>query len=81
MRKWLERVGVRALFIEPGFPWENGYAESFNGNLADEMLEREVFYTLHEAKVLIERSQILYNTLRHAVRWGIVHRHRGDLHC
>ena len=64
VRKWLERVGVRTLFIEPGSPWENGYVESFNGKLADELLEREVFYTLHEAKVLIERWRILYNTIR-----------------
>jgi transposase InsO family protein len=60
----LERVGVRTLFIEPGSPWENGYVESFNGKLADELLEREVFDTLHEAKVLIERWRILYNTIR-----------------
>jgi transposase InsO family protein len=64
VRKWLGRVGVRTLFIEPGSPWENGYVESFNGKLADELLEREVFYTLHEAKVLIERWRILYNTIR-----------------
>ena len=64
VRKWLERVGVRTLFIEPGSPWENGYVESFNGKLADELLEREVFDTLHEAKVLIERWRILYNTIR-----------------
>ena len=64
VQKWLERVGVRTLFIEPGSPWENGYVESFNGKLADELLEREVFYTLHEAKVLIERWRILYNTIR-----------------
>ena len=64
VREWLERVGVRTLFIEPGSPWENGCVESFNGKLADELLEREVFYTLHEAKVLIERWRILYNTIR-----------------
>ena len=64
VRKWLEPVGVRTLFIEPGSPWKNGYVESFNGKLADELLEREVFYTLHEAKVLIERWRILYNTIR-----------------
>ena len=64
VRKWLERMGVRTLFVEPGSPWENGYVESFNGKLADELLEREVFDTLHEAKVLIERWRILYNTIR-----------------
>ncbi len=45
---------MRNLFIEPGSPWENGYIESFNGKLRDELLNREVFYTLAEAKILIE---------------------------
>jgi len=64
VRKWLGRVGVKTLYIEPGSPWENGYIESFNGKLADELLDREVFDTLHEAKVLIERWRIQYNTIR-----------------
>ena len=55
VRSWLKRVGVRTLFIEPGSPWENGYVESFNGKLRDELLNREIFYTVTEAKVLIER--------------------------
>ena len=46
---------MKTLFIEPGSPWENGYVESFNGKLRDELLDREVFDTLLEAKVLIER--------------------------
>jgi transposase InsO family protein len=46
---------VTALFIEPGSPWENGYNESFNGKLRDELLDREIFYSLREAEVLIER--------------------------
>ena len=54
----------RTLFIEPGSPWENGYCESFNGKLRDELLAREVFYTLREAKVLIERWRTHYNTKR-----------------
>jgi putative transposase len=54
VREWLGRVGVRTLFIEPGSPWENGYVESFNGKLRDELLDREIFYTLKEARVLIE---------------------------
>jgi transposase InsO family protein len=53
VRDWLAKVGVKTLFIEPGSPWENGYCESFNGKLRDELLAREVFYTLKEAKVLI----------------------------
>ena len=54
VRAWLGRLGVGALFIEPGSPWENGYCESFNGKLRDELLDREVFYSLREAQVLSE---------------------------
>jgi putative transposase len=64
VREWLERVGVKTLYIEPGSPWENGYIESFNGKLRDELLAREVFDTLLEAKVLIERWRKAYNTVR-----------------
>ena len=64
VREWLGRVGVTTLFIEPGSPWENGYVESFNGKLRDELLEREAFDTLLEAKVLIERWRQHYNTIR-----------------
>lgn len=64
VRQWLGRVGVTTLFIEPGSPWENGYVESFNGKLRDELLAREQFDTLLEAKVLIERWRREYNTLR-----------------
>ena len=63
-REWLGRVGVKTLYIEPGSPWENGYIESFNGKLRDELLAREVFDTLLEAKVLIERWRKDYNTVR-----------------
>jgi transposase InsO family protein len=64
VRRWLGDVGVRTLFIEPGSPWENGYVESFNGKLRDELLDREIFYTVREAKVLIERWRRHYNTVR-----------------
>ena len=64
VRQWLEQVEVKTLFIEPGSPWENGYVESFNGKLRDELLDREVFDTLLEAKVLIERWRRAYNTIR-----------------
>jgi putative transposase len=64
VRGWLGRVGVKTLFIEPGSPWENGYVESFNGKLRDELLDREAFDTLLEAKVLIERWRVRYNTVR-----------------
>ena len=64
VRDWLKRVGAKSLYITPGSPWENGYIESFNGKLANELLEREVFDTLQEAKVLIERWRVHYNTVR-----------------
>ena len=51
VRKWLNRVGVKTLFIEPGSPWENGYVESFNSKLRDELLNGEIFTTLTEARV------------------------------
>ena len=64
IRKWLNSLRVKTLFIEPGSPWENGYIESFNGKLRDELLNREVFYTLTEAKVLIEQWRREYNQIR-----------------
>jgi len=64
IRDWLGRLKVQTLFIEPGCPWENGYIESFNGKLRDELLNREMFYTLTEAEVLLERWRIHYNTKR-----------------
>jgi len=64
VREWLARVNVKTLYIAPGSPWENGYIESFNGKLRDELLDREIFYTLHEAKVLIDRWRQEYNTFR-----------------
>ena len=64
VREWLERVEVKTLYIEPGSPWENGYVESFNGKLRDELLNREVFDTLLEAKALIEDWRKEYNHVR-----------------
>ena len=64
VRRWLGRVGVQTLFIEPGSPWENGYIESFNGKLRDECLNVERFDTLLEAQVLIERWRLEYNHRR-----------------
>jgi putative transposase len=64
VQEWLGRVGVKTLFIQPGSPWENGYVESFNGKLRDELLERETFDTLLEANVLIERWRQHYNTVQ-----------------
>jgi transposase InsO family protein len=69
VRKWLSRLGVKTLYIEPGSPWENGYVESFNGRMRDELLSREVFTTLEEAKVLIEQWKREYNQVRpHSAR-------------
>jgi|TARA_B100000315_G_scaffold229708_1_gene239501 transposase InsO family protein len=64
VREWLHRVDVKTLFIEPGSPWENGYNESFNGKLRDELLNGEIFYTLKEAEVLIDRWRRHYNQIR-----------------
>ena len=64
VRDWLPKVGVKTLYIEPGSPWENGYNESFNGKLRDELLNGEIFYFLPEAKVLIERWRRHYNEVR-----------------
>jgi putative transposase len=64
VRKWLGRLGVKTLFIEPGSPWENGYIESFNGKMRDELLDREIFTTLKEARVLIEQWRREYNQVR-----------------
>jgi transposase InsO family protein len=64
LRKWLSELNVKTLFIEPGSPWENGYVESFNGKLRDELLDRELFYTLKEADILIGMWRKEYNTIR-----------------
>jgi transposase InsO family protein len=64
VRGWISGVGAKTAFIEPGSPWENGYVESFNGKLRDELLNAEVFNTLAEAKVLIEQWRRHYNTVR-----------------
>src|SRR3546814_112737 len=61
---WLAKVGVNTLYIAPGSPWENGYCESFNGSLRDELLNGEIFYSLTEAQILIEAWRRHYNTAR-----------------
>jgi transposase InsO family protein len=61
VRRWLGRLKVGILFIEPGSPWENGYVESFNGKMRDELLAREIFYSLKEAQVLVEDWRCHYN--------------------
>jgi len=64
VREWLSRLDVRTLYIEPGSPWENGYIESFNGKLRDELLNGEIFDTVLEARVLTERWRQEYNHVR-----------------
>ena len=64
VRQFLSRLSVKPLFIEPGSPWENGYIESFNGKMRDELLSGEIFYSLKEAQVLIEMWRKHYNTVR-----------------
>ena len=64
IRQWLNNLEIDPLFIEPGSPWENDYNESFNGKLRNELLNGEMFYTLKEAKIMIERWQVHYNSKR-----------------
>jgi putative transposase len=64
VREWLQWLDVRTLFIEPGSPRGNGYSESFNGKLREELLDREIFYTLREAQVLIKWWRQHYTTVR-----------------
>jgi transposase InsO family protein len=64
VQDWIEARNIDTYYIAPGSPWENGYIESFNGKLRDELLDREIFYTLGEAKILIDRWRKEYNTFR-----------------
>ena len=64
LRHWRAKVGTGTLYIEPGSPWENGYCESFNGKLRDECLNGEIFYSLKEAQIVIEKWRVEYNTKR-----------------
>lgn len=71
VRDWIAAAGAKTAFIEPGSPWENGYCESFNSRFRDELLNGEVFYTLREAQILIERWRRHYNTIKTAQLPGI----------
>lgn len=64
LRQWLSHIGVQTAYIEPGSPWENGYCESFNGKFRDQFLNGEIFYSLKEAIILIERWRHHYNHVR-----------------
>ena len=63
-RQWLAETGARTLYIEPGSPWENVYCESFNSKLRDEFLNGDIFYSLKEIRVLVERWRVHYNNVR-----------------
>jgi putative transposase len=64
LQEWIAAVGAKTAYIEPGSPWENGYVESFNSRLRDELLNGEIFYTLREAKTVIESWRRHYNAIR-----------------
>ena len=64
VREWITAVGAKTAYIEPGSPWENGYVESFNARLRDELLDGEIFYTLREAQIVIESWRRHFNTIR-----------------
>ena len=64
LRDWLQGLGTSPLYIEPGSPWENGYCESFNGKLREECLNGEIFYSLKEARIVIEQWRQQYNRVR-----------------
>jgi putative transposase len=61
---WITAVGAKTAYIAPGSPWENGYVESFNARLRDELLDGEIFYSLREAQVVIEAWRQHHNTVR-----------------
>ena len=64
VQAWITAVGAKTAYIERGSPWENGYVESFNARLRDELLNGEIFYTLREAQIVIESWRRHYNTIR-----------------
>jgi transposase InsO family protein len=64
VREWIAAVGAKTAYIEPGSPWENGYVESFNARLRDELLDGEIFYTLREAQIVIESWRRHFNAIR-----------------
>ena len=64
VQAWIAAVGAKTAYIAPGSPWENGYVESFNARLRDELLDGEIFYSLREAQIIIESWRRHYNTVR-----------------
>jgi transposase InsO family protein len=76
LREWIGAVGAKTAYIAPGSPWENGYVESFNARLRDELLNGEIFYSLKEAQIIIESWRRHYNAVRHTSHSDIAHQHR-----
>jgi putative transposase len=69
LRDWLKHLKVDTAYITPGSPWENGYCESFNGTLRDELLNGEIFYSVKQAQVIVDQWVTHYNTVRpHSIR-------------
>ncbi len=64
VQEWIGAVGAKTAYIAPGSPWENGFIESFNARLRDELLDGEIFYTLAEAKIVVESWRRHFNTVR-----------------
>ena len=64
VREWIAAVGAKTAYIAPGSPWENGYIESFNARMRDELLDGEIFYSLKEAQIVIESWRRHYNAVR-----------------
>jgi transposase InsO family protein len=64
VRDWIDAAGAKTAFIEPGSPWEKGYVESFNARFRDDLLNRQVFYSLREAQIITEGLRKHYNTKR-----------------
>jgi putative transposase len=64
VQEWISAVGAKTAYIAPGSPWENGYVESFNARLRDELLNGEIFYSLREAQIVIESWRWHYNAIR-----------------
>ena len=76
VQEWIAAVGAKTAYIERGSPWENGYIESFNARLRDELLNGEIFYTLREAQIVIESWRRHYNTIRPHASIGYNHQHQ-----
>ena len=80
VKGWIGAVGARTAYIERGGPWENGYVESINGRLRDELLNGEIFTTLREAQIVIEAWRQHYNRVRRIPRWATSRPHRRSWH-